>query len=131
MRNAIYLFGLLFLFLLGWSTAVAQSHNQKMTTNSETAVEAHHQDFFSNFQDNPTSLDVLVPDFDEENTSSETVSSSIKNKTAFQTNSIVSQRYSVQNNTSSQEVIVGLTHYLIPHIGFSTPIYLTNRVIRI
>ncbi len=131
MRNAIQIFGLMLFFLLGYTAAVSQNHNRQISAKTATSIATHQQDFFTNFQDSPTNLEILVPDFDEENTSNENLSSSFKNKIAFPTHSIVSQRYSVINNTSSQEVNVGLAHYLIPHIGFSTPIYITNRVIRI
>lgn len=131
MRNAIQIFGLMLFFLLGYTSAVSQNHNRQITAKVATSVGTHQQDFFTNFQDSPTNFEVLVPDLDEENTSNENVASSFKNKTSFTTNSIVFQRYSVIINTSSQEVNVGLSHFLIPHIGFSTPIYITNRVIRI
>lgn len=131
MRNAIQIFGLMLFFLLGYTSAVSQNHNRQITAKVATSVGTHQQDFFTNFQDSPTNFEVLVPDLDEENTSNENVASSFKNKTSITTNSIVFQRYSVIINTSSQEVNVGLSHFLIPHIGYSTPIYITNRVIRI
>lgn len=131
MRNVIVLIGLLIQFLLGSTTALGQNHVHKLPVALSTSINTNMQPVCQNIQETHAHLDVLIPDFDEENCGSETITSSFKSKISYPSNAIVFQWHSFQNNTSSQEVKVSSTHYSVPFIGFSTPIYITQRVIRI
>ena len=131
MRNVIVLIGLLIQFLFGCTTALGQNHVQKLPVALSSSITTNTQAVFQNIQEAQAHLDVLIPDFDEENCGSETITSSFKSKISNPSNAVVSQWHSFQNNTSSQEVKVSSTHYSVPFIGFSTPIYITQRVIRI
>lgn len=131
MKNVIVLIGLLIQFLLGCNTALGQNHVQKLPVALSSSITTNTKAVIQNIQEAQAHLDVLIPDFDEENCGSETGTSSFKNKSASPTNVIVSQWHSFLNNISFQEIVVSAMHYSIPFIGFSTPIYITQRVIRI
>lgn len=118
-------------FFLGCTTALCQNHNRIVPSMLATKIITNEESIVSNNKEGQTNLEVLVLDLEEEISSNETAPTSFKNKSSLASNELNYNWHSFKNNTSSQEVIVGSSHYLVPFIGFSTPIYLTQRVIRI
>ena len=131
MKKHLLFIVVLFHFFLGCTTALCQNHNQVIPAKLVGLSNTHSDAKVANNLEEPTKLEVLVLDLEEEISSNETAPSSFTNKSALPSNGQNYHWHSFINNTSSQEVIVGSSHYLVPFIGFSTPIYLTQRVIRI
>ena len=131
MRKVIPLIVVIIQFLLGSTTALAQKHDKIVQVNLTTKITAHQHAILSNSKDPQSSIEVLVPDFDEEISGNETLPLSFKQKISVRPELIIAPWHSFPTNISSQEFFEGNFHYLPPFIGFSTPIYITQRVIRI
>jgi len=131
MNKVILLLGLLFCFLFGgisvWSQTCAQLPLHCIAGKTST----HQQTSFANSPDIKTSLEVLLLDFDEENSSNETSSTSFKNRIPSLNQKLVSHWFSFKATAFAQEFLSSSFNYVVPFIGFSTPIYITQRVIRI
>ena len=131
MNKAILLIGLLFYFLFGGTSVWGQTKDQVSLHCIAGKISTHQHASFASNPDAKASLEVLLPDFDEENSSNETGSTSYKNRISFVNQKVETFWFSSETTAFTTEFLNSLSNYLVPFIGFSTPIYITQRVIRI